>query len=109
MHIPNPSRKRAAAFLALLAIASTSLVGCSDPGATTCDEYAALSRGERQKTEKALLEAHNLETRNLDNMLGLSEALSNYCGVNSLKGNDKARSNGSNSLEKAVNWSAKKW
>ncbi|MGJ3191240.1 hypothetical protein [Paenarthrobacter sp. FR1] len=109
MRIPNSPLKRRAALAALLAIASTSLVGCSDPGATTCDEYAALSYSERQKTEKALLEAHNLETRNLDNMLGLSEALSKYCGVYSFKGNDKARSNGSATLEKAVNWSSKKW
>ncbi|WP_416417172.1 hypothetical protein [Paenarthrobacter aromaticivorans] len=90
-------------------IASGVLVGCSNPGALTCDEYAAQTFSERKKIEKSLLEAHNLETLDLDNMLGLQQALSKYCGVYSFQGSDKAGSNGSSSIDKAVKWSSKRW
>jgi hypothetical protein len=103
----TPSRS---ALVLLLALgASGTLAGCSDPGAITCDEYAAQPFSERKKTEKALLEAHNLETLNLNNTLGLQTALSNFCGVYGFQGMDKARSNGSKPIDTAVNWASNKW
>lgn len=105
----NRHLKHAAVISLCGLIASGVLAGCSNPGALTCDEYAAQPFSERKKIEKSLLEAHNLETLNLDNTLGLQQALSKFCGVYSFKGSDKAGANGSSPIDKAVNWSSKKW
>ncbi|ABM07727.1 hypothetical protein [Paenarthrobacter aurescens] len=85
------------------------MAGCSNPGTATCDEYASQPYSERKKTVKALLEAHNLETISVSNTLGLQQALSKYCGVYGFNTTDKAGSNGSSPIDKAVNWASEKW
>lgn len=98
----------AAAVLAILA--ATSLTGCSNPGAMTCDEYAALTTGERLKVQRELLIAHDLEPNNMGNSLGVSQAVDSYCGLNGISDKEAAaKANRKNPIENAVNWSAKRW
>lgn len=102
-------RARAARVLAALAVACMSLAGCSNPGATTCDEYAGKTYTERKAIEKALLEAHDLEPNAMGNALGITQAVNSYCGLNGITTQEKAKRNNANPLEKAVDWSAKSW
>jgi hypothetical protein len=103
------SSRRAAALTTLFALAVVCLPACSDPGATTCDEYAAQSRSDRLATEKSLLEAHDLEPKAMGNALGISQAIDSYCGLTGIKDKEAAKKNGGNPLDKAVDWSAKRW
>ena len=98
-----------ATLAALLALVVVSLTGCSNPGALTCDEYAAQSRSDRSATQKALLEAHDLEPNAMGNALGISQAINSYCGLTGIKDKEAAKKNGSNALDKAVDWSAARW
>jgi putative hemolysin len=93
----------------LAILAASSLAACSNPGATTCDEYAAQTLGERHKTERALLEAHDLEPHAMGNALGISQAVNSYCGMVGIQDKETAKQNGSSQLENAVNWTAKRW
>lgn len=97
----------AGAALTILMVAG--LTACSNPGAITCDEYAAQSRSERNKTQNALLEAHDLEPNAMGNALGVSQAIHSYCGMLGIQDKETAKQNGSSPLESAVNWSAKRW
>lgn len=109
-HRAQPIRRRKAATVAaFLALAFVSLSGCSNPGAVTCDEYAAQSRSEKSATQKGLLEAHDLEPNAMGNALGVSQAINSYCGMTGIKDKEAAKKNGSNPLDKAVDWSAKQW
>ncbi|MFC9419866.1 hypothetical protein, partial [Bacillus mobilis] len=81
--IASPVRHgRVLATAAVAIVAAASLTSCSNPGAMTCDEYAALSTGERLKVERELLIAHDLEPNNMGNSLGVSQAVDSYCGLN---------------------------
>lgn len=102
-------RARAVLVFTGLTVACLSLTGCSNPGATTCDEYASKTRSERTAIEKALLEAHDLEPNAIGNALGVSQAINSYCGLNGITPQEKAKRNNANPLEKAVDWSAKSW
>lgn len=109
-HRPSPIRhSKAATVAALLALAVVSLSGCSNPGALTCDEYAAQSRSERTATQKGLLESHGLEPKALGNALGVSQAINSYCGMTGIKDKETAKENGSRPVDNAVDWSAKQW
>ncbi|MDP9905606.1 hypothetical protein [Arthrobacter bambusae] len=116
MNNPAPTRHqrqthpaRPAALSLAIAIAATILLsGCNSAGSMTCDQYAAQSFNDRQNTERALLSAHDLDQNSIGNTVGLLNALNSYCGVSGL-GSEKARQNGSSTLDKAVNWSAKNW
>ena len=98
-----------AVVLFLTVAAVVGLAGCANPGATTCDEYAAKSRSERMATEKALLEAHDLEPNAIGNAIGIGQAVDSFCGLNGITDNEAAKKNGSSPLEKAVDWTATKW
>ncbi|GAA2145751.1 hypothetical protein GCM10009825_38750 [Arthrobacter humicola] len=89
--------------------ATTSLTGCSNAGAATCDQYAAKSGSERSATEKALLEAHDLEPKALGNSLGVVTAINSYCGMNGIQDKETPKKNGGSPIESAVNWSANCW
>lgn len=102
-------RRRAGALTTLFVFAVVCLPGCSNPGATTCDEYAAQSRSDRLATEKALLEAHDLEPLAMGNALGLSQAINSYCGLIGIQDKEAAKKNGGSPLDKAVDWSAAQW
>ena len=105
-----PARRSIPATLAaLLALVVVSLTGCSNPGALTCDEYAAQSRSDRSATQRALLEAHDLEPHAMGNALGITQAINSYCGLTGIKDKEAAKKNGSNPLDKAVDWSAARW
>ncbi|MFC9352895.1 hypothetical protein [Arthrobacter sp. NPDC057013] len=102
-------RSRTLGVSALIILTASGLAACSNPGATTCDEYAAQSRSERNKTQEALLEAHDLEPNAMGNALGISQAIHSYCGMLGIQDKEAAKQNGSSPLENAVNWSAKRW
>ncbi|WP_075365038.1 hypothetical protein [Desulfosporosinus metallidurans] len=102
-----------AAVLALL-IAAPMLISCSNPGATTCDQYAAMPSAARRDVEKQLLQSHNLEDVNLGNALGVTKSIDNFCGcsdniIAGLPSSTRATKNNSSSIDKAVDWSAKRW
>lgn len=106
---PQTHPARLAALTLAVAIAATILLsGCNSAGSTTCDQYAAQSFNDRQSTERALLAAHDLDQNSIGNTMGLLNALNSYCGVSGL-GSEKAGQNGSSTLDKAVDWSAKNW
>lgn len=103
-HLARPS-----ALTLLVGMAATLLLsGCNGAGSTTCDQYAGQSFNDRQSTERALLAAHDLDQNSIGNTMGLLNALNSYCGVSGL-GSEKAGKNGSSTLDKAVDWSAKNW
>ena len=90
------------------------LAGCSNPGATTCDEYAAMDNAKRQSTEKALLKAHDLDTSAIGNSLGVTAALGSYCGVSGnaiagLPGSMAATQNNDSAIDNATDWTATNW
>jgi signal transduction histidine kinase len=98
----------------ILIVAAPMLAACANPGATTCDQYAALSRSERGDVESALLKAHNLEVYSVSNALGITQAIDKYCGVQDnafgpMPGSTKATLNNSSPIDQAVDWSTKKW
>jgi hypothetical protein len=98
------------ALAALLAVAALgSLTGCSNAGATTCDQYAGKAYSDRHSTSKALLEEHDLEPNSVGNTVGLIKALDSYCGLSGGLQPGTASRNGSRPLSDAVNWSAKNW
>ncbi|TFD13139.1 hypothetical protein [Cryobacterium sp. TMT4-10] len=90
------------------------LAGCSNPGATTCDEYAAMDNASRQSTERALLKAHNLDTGTIGNSLGVTAALDSYCGVSDnviagLPSSKAATQNNDSAIDNATDWTATNW
>lgn len=101
--------------VALAVAAATVLVlaGCSDPGATTCDEYAAMTRNERSDLERDLLLANDLEPNDLGNMTGVRDALNNFCGTTGIAllvgDTEEASRNHTEPLTDAVDWDSSYW
>ena len=99
--------------LALTAtLAVTLAAACSSPVTTTCDEYAAMSFGEQSEVEDAMLGNHGLDTRNLENALGLSENIDAFCGISGIDGvldGAKATQNNTSPIESAVDWDSDSW
>lgn len=97
----------------MAAVSILLLTSCSDPGATTCDEYAAMSSGDRSSLERDLLTAHDLEPNHLGNTLGVAAALENFCGVEdntlALPGSDTSSRNNSSTVDEAVDWNSSQW
>lgn len=90
------------------------LAGCSNPGATTCDQYAAMSNKDRQSTERGLLSAHHLEQLSVSNSVGLTQDIDAFCRVldniiPGLPGSTAATKNNSMPIDKAVDWSKSTW
>ncbi|WP_159828983.1 hypothetical protein [Arthrobacter sp. 9AX] len=85
------------------------MASCSNAGATTCSEYAAKTYSEKQNTSKALLQEHDLEPNDVGNTVGLSKALDSYCGLTGGFQPGSSSKNVSSTLDKAVDWSAKRW
>lgn len=90
------------AALVLAAMAT----GCSSPGTITCQEYGEMSSNERVSTERSLLKSHKLDPNNFDNVIGVSDALRNFCGVSF---NSGATSNMDMPLDEATDWDSKYW
>lgn len=100
-----------AGTLALI-VAAPMLVACSNPDATTCDQYAAMSTTGRRDVESSLLKAHNLDVYSVSNVLGVTQAIDSYCGVEDYvlsSGSTKATQNNNSPIDRAVDWSAKHW
>lgn len=98
------------ALACILAIAG--LTGCSDSaGTTTCDEYAAMTVGERSSLQNSLLREHGLDPYAVSNAAGLSVALMEFCDLSagSLLGPGQARANNSSPLDDAVDWDSPYW
>lgn len=103
------SRQRHTACFGLAVLAALgTLTACSGAGNTTCDQYAAKSFSDQGATARDLLGSHNLEPYSVGNTVGITKALSSFCGITGL-GNEKASKNKNTAIDKAVNWSAKNW
>lgn len=85
------------------------LSGCSNPGATTCDEYSALSSNEALQLEQDLLRANDLEPNNIGNSTGLRQQVASYCGIPGTGMGFPATRNNSASIEDAVDWDSATW
>lgn len=89
------------------------LSACSSAGTTTCSQYAALSNQDRQSVQRTLLREHDLEDRtSTSNLIGVSEAIDKFCGVNSLfaSGTQAAATrNAAAQIDSAVNWNSPTW
>lgn len=95
-------------------VVAAGLAGCSNPGATTCDQYAAMSNKDRVSTEDGLLAAHHLQQLSVSNSVGLTQDIDRFCGVldniiAGLPGSTKATQNNSVSIDKAVDWTKTTW
>lgn len=103
-------RRRLSAVVAALLLAGLA-AGCSDPGATTCEEYGALSYNERDKVLKDLLVAHRLEPHHVGNNLGLMQSVDTFCGTyTSVLTTDHAPTqNLSRPIDDAVDWDSETW
>lgn len=95
----------AAASAAALALA-VSLAGCGKSASSmTCQEYGHLSMSEKNSARTDLLNEHDLEPADIDNITGISEAVSSFCGVSI----GSASRNLDRPLEEAADWTSRYW
>lgn len=101
------------AVAAITALTVLPLTGCSDPGATSCDEYAAMGWDERSSFERDLLISHDLEPNDLGNMTGVRDAINNFCGTTGIGtvagGTENATQNHSEPVNGAIDWDSSYW
>lgn len=101
------------AALALGLVTASVLAGCASPGNTTCEEYAALSYDEQFDLERDLLRAHDLESYDVGNGVGVRQSILSHCGLsgsNIVTGQvETATQNMSSPIDDAVNWDSGSW
>ncbi|WP_024285980.1 hypothetical protein [Cellulomonas sp. KRMCY2] len=94
--------RRATAVCIVTAMAAATLSGCSSPDDLTCAEYGALSPGEQAEVTMDLLAAHDLEPTDTGNILGVTQAIVDFCGPFSSE-NPEGR------LEDVTDWDSGTW
>jgi hypothetical protein len=82
-----------------------SVLGGSGASAVTCNEYVAADFNKQGDIDRDLLKSHDLEGLSMDNTMGLTSALEDFCG-STLMGHKEGRAerNGSRPIDDAVNW-----
>lgn len=96
-------RGRATLFV-LGVSAALSLSACSKPGATTCSEYAKLSVSDRSDVVVRMVKDHDLDPySNALGLVSLEQDVDSFCGVSAF-GSTSSAKNGSQSIEKGVDW-----
>jgi len=87
------------------AIIASVVTGCSSVGSTTCDDYAKLGLFDRSGKIMDALKEHKLGQLSVNLNTKVEEAVDSYCGGPfDPKGNDHARQNGSQPIDKGVAW-----
>lgn len=84
---------------------------CSATGRTvTCDQYAAEKFTDQTSTLSDLLNAHDVAPGNMVNVMGVTNAVSQFCGetASELLGGHASRNN-SRPIDDAVDWNSKTW
>ena len=96
--------RRRATLLGVGVVVAMSLTACSKPGATTCSEYAKLSVSDRSDVVVKMVKDHDLDP--YSNALGLAsleQDVDRFCGVSAF-GSTTSAKNGSQGIEKGVQW-----
>ncbi|MCW2510978.1 MAG: hypothetical protein JWR11_20 [Mycobacterium sp.] len=102
------------AAVIMLSVTGCSALEGSSATTATCDDYVAADFHQQGDMQRSLLKAHDLDDLSIDNALGLTTALEDYCG-SSLVGHQggHAQQHGSARIDQAVNWtqvaSAGRW
>lgn len=94
--------RRAAAVCLVTAMAAATLSGCSSPDDLTCAEFGELSSGEQTEATMDLLAAHDLEPTDTGNILGVTQAIVDFCGPFSSENPDGR-------LEDVTDWDSGTW
>lgn len=94
-------------------VVTLSLTACSSAGGTSCNEYAAMDMNERISLERDLMSSKDLDPNDQGNVIGLRNALNNFCGTTGLRAlrgePEEASRNNSTPIEEAVDWDASYW
>lgn len=96
-------RGRVLPFVVAVGVAG-SLTACSKPGATTCAEYAKLGAGDRSAVVVSMVKDHDLDPySNAWGLAILEQDVDTFCGVSAF-GSTTSVKNGSQGIEKGVQW-----
>lgn len=98
-------RSRAGGALAACVVLITALSACAGGGAVTCRHYGDTALTARGKLLTDLLRAHDLDTADPGNVLGVTNAVNAFCGTYGAV----ARDNLERSIDEAVDWSSPSW
>lgn len=83
---------------------AVSLTACSKPGATTCTEYVKLSVSDRSAVVVSMVKDHDLDPySNAWGLASLQQDVDSFCGVSAF-GSTTSAKNGSQGIEKGVQW-----
>lgn len=99
MTVSASTRSFRLAAAVMLAVGVLPLAGCSSAGDTTCSEFYDMNGDEQVDVLQDLLDEHDLVSYDPGNLLGVTEAVYEYC----------ATSSGSATLEDAVDWNSPYW
>lgn len=102
-------RTRWGAGLLVLGFVGACLVSCANAENTTCAEWAAKSSSERSSVGRAMLRAHDLDTKDLGHLVGIEQNINNFCGILGLTGSSERSMSPSAVIENAIDFTAKKW
>lgn len=96
---------RAGGAIAACVVLVTVLSACSGSGSTTCQQYGDTALTARGKLLTDLLRAHDLDTADPGNVLGVTNAVNAFCATYGAA----ARDNLDRSIDEAVDWSSPSW
>lgn len=86
-------------------MASYALTGCTDAPSMTCQEYGEVPVGERGAVLGELLRKHDLEWKNHGNIVGVTTAVSEFCGSMA----HRSSQNLDRSIDEAHDWTSDTW